>query len=164
MLASKLQECLDRRRYPVRMAGKYTPSEYGKRLKIAMGLAGLVEPSGELKPGAMAKMGTALGISGAAVGMVLSGQTKQFTPENSAKAARFLKVDHYWLATGEGEARPAGLSEDALAWARRYDKLDANGRAKFSAAIVLAQDGVPDKQVEEAMPITAELAKQSQDH
>jgi transcriptional regulator with XRE-family HTH domain len=142
------------------MAGKYTPSEYGKRLKIAMGLAGLLEADGEVKSGAMAKIGSELGISGSAVGMVLSGQTKQFTPENSAKAARFLKVDHFWLATGEGEPRPAGLSEDAMAWARRFDKLDANGRAKFSAAIVLAQDGVPDSQVEKAMPITAKRSKQ----
>lgn len=160
MLATTLQECLDGRRYPVRMAGKYTPSEYGRRLKIAMGLAGLLEADGELKPGAMAKIGSALGISGAAVGMVLSGQTKQFTPENSARAARFLRVDHFWLATGEGEARPSGVSDEAMAWARRYDKLDSNGRAKFSAAIVLAQDGVPDAQVEAAMPITAKRSKQ----
>ena len=159
MLGSRLQECLDGRRYPVQMAGKFTPTPYGQRLRQALLLAGYGVGDDELREGAAAKLAKALGISGAAVGMVLSGQTKQFTPENSARAARFLKVDHFWLATGEGEPRPAGLSEEAKEFARRYDRLDADGRAKFSAAIIIAQKGVSDAEVEQAMPITAKKAK-----
>ena len=48
-----------------------------------------------------------IGISAAAVGQQLSGQTKQMTAENAARAARFLGVDFYWLCTGEGRMRPS---------------------------------------------------------
>lgn len=53
-------------------------------------------------------VGDAIGISESAVGMVIRGVTKALTAENSARAARFLRVDYHWLATGEGEARPKG--------------------------------------------------------
>jgi transcriptional regulator with XRE-family HTH domain len=139
------------------------PTPYGQRLKKALLLAGYGEKSkpDELRRDAREKLAEALDISVQAVGMVLTGKTKAFAPDNSARAARFLKVDHYWLATGEGEARPPNtLSEEAMAFARRYDKLDAEGRAKFSAAIVLARPGVSDEEVERSMPITAKRAKQ----
>ncbi len=38
---------------------------------------------------------------------MLTGSSKALTAENTAKAARFLRVDWYWLATGEGEMEPA---------------------------------------------------------
>lgn len=38
-----------------------------------------------------------------AIGQVIRGDTGALTAENSARAARALGVDHYWLATGEGE-------------------------------------------------------------
>lgn len=50
-----------------------------------------------------AQLGAALQISVQAIGQVIAGKTKALTAENSAKAARFLNVDHYWLATGEGQ-------------------------------------------------------------
>lgn len=120
---------------------------YAERLARAMELARLTGRD------ARAKLATALGISVQAVGQALNGKSK-FSAETSARAARFLKVDHFWLATGEGEPRPTAVSDEALDFARRYDKLDAEGRAKFSAAIVLARQGVSDAQVEAAMPIT----------
>lgn len=122
---------------------------YGERLAKAMELARVDR----------AKVAAALEISVQAVGQVLNGQSKAFTADKSAKAARFLKVDHYWLATGEGEPRPEGLSEEAQEFGRRYDRLDTDGRAKFSAAIIIAQRGVPDAQVEAQMPITATRRK-----
>jgi len=45
----------------------------------------------------------AIGVTLQALGQVLSGKTKALTSENSARAARFLEVDHYWLATGQGQ-------------------------------------------------------------
>jgi transcriptional regulator with XRE-family HTH domain len=48
----------------------------------------------------------ALGVSSQAISQVLAGDTKALTAENTAKAARFLQVDWYWLATGEGSPEP----------------------------------------------------------
>lgn len=42
-----------------------------------------------------------LGISVQAVGQTVTGKTKNFTAANTARAARFLGVNWYWLATGE---------------------------------------------------------------
>lgn len=72
------------------------PMTYGQRLDQAIKLAKSTRKA----------VGVALEISEQAVGMVVRGDTGAFTAENSAKAARFLRVDHHWLATGEGEARP----------------------------------------------------------
>jgi transcriptional regulator with XRE-family HTH domain len=147
------------------MAGKYTPTAYGQRLKRALVLAGYGLGEDELREGAAAKLAKALKVSTAAVGMVLSGQTKQFTPENSARAARFLKVDHFWLATGEGEPRPPGLSEAAAAFGRRYDSLGLQQREGLEKVLdILARPGVTDAEVEKAMPITATRPRQTHDH
>lgn len=43
-----------------------------------------------------------LGISYQAMKKLESGLSKSFTAENCARAARFLQVDLFWLATGEG--------------------------------------------------------------
>lgn len=43
-----------------------------------------------------------MGISPSAVAQLLSGASKSMTAENCARAARFLGVNGYWLATGEG--------------------------------------------------------------
>lgn len=69
---------------------------YGKRLDQAIKLAKSTRKA----------LGSALEISEQAVGMVVRGDSGAFNVENSAKAARFLRIDHHWLATGEGEARP----------------------------------------------------------
>lgn len=50
-------------------------------------------------------LGNHLNISEQAVGMVIRNETQSFTAENCVKAARFLEVDPYWLATGMGEPR-----------------------------------------------------------
>lgn len=42
------------------------------------------------------------GVSVSAVGQVLAGKSKSLTAENSALAARFLGVNHLWLAVGIG--------------------------------------------------------------
>jgi transcriptional regulator with XRE-family HTH domain len=129
-------------------------AEYGDRLAEAIRLSKIPEKE------ARAKLAAKLGVSVQAVGQVLGGTTKALTAENSAKAARFLNVDHYWLATGEGDPRPQGLSEEARAWAARFDKLTAAEKEKFSALLVVARDGVPDAVVEAKMPITRKVAKE----
>lgn len=129
---------------------------YGQRLSTAMELARVTD---------RAKLADALEISVQAVGMVLAGKTRALTAENSAKAARFLKVDHYWLATGEGEARPSSkVSDEAMEFARRYDHLNEAERRRFSALLLAARDGVPDAKVESGMPITAKRPRQATRH
>lgn len=128
------------------------PMTYGERLADAMERARLTGPD------ARARLAKHLGISVQAIGQVLQGKSKAFSAEVSARAARFLKVDHFWLATGEGEPQPLGPSEEALAFAARYDKLNLREREKFSAALILAREGVPDQEVEERMPITKKRA------
>jgi transcriptional regulator with XRE-family HTH domain len=49
-----------------------------------------------------AQLAQGIGVSVQAVGQVLNGETKAFSAMNNAKAARFLTVDAYWLATGDG--------------------------------------------------------------
>lgn len=69
---------------------------YGKRLSQALEHA--------KKP--RAALARELEVSVQAVGQVLTGGrngTQTFTAGNNVKAARFLRVDPHWLATGEGE-------------------------------------------------------------
>lgn len=67
-----------------------------------------------------------MGVSQAAVGQALGGDTKALTAENCARAARFLGVDGYWLATGEGEmvAKLTGEEELALQHLRDVRRLN----------------------------------------
>lgn len=90
------------------------PMTYGGRLQQAMTLAKKVRRD----------LATALGVSVQAIGQVVTSPTSQLTAENSAKAARYLGVDHHWLATGEGEPRPwvkPVASPMALDLARQFD-------------------------------------------
>jgi hypothetical protein len=72
---------------------------YGERLQQALTHAHktvpelarqLVKPDGQR------------GISGSAVYQVLRGETRAHTAENCLRAARYLQVDAFWLATGQG--------------------------------------------------------------
>jgi len=60
-------------------------------------------------------LGAAVGVSVQAVSQTLSGSTRAFSAENCVKAARFLGVDSYWLATGDGDKRPALSPNTAMA-------------------------------------------------
>ena len=71
-------------------AEQESESSFADRLKAAMG---------ETSRDALAK---ALDISVQAIAQVLKGTTRALTAENTVKAARFLGVDAYWLATGKG--------------------------------------------------------------
>lgn len=71
------------------------PSEYGLRLAEAMQLAKTTD---------VAALAKACGVTAQAVYQVLRGPTIAFSPAPHMKAARYLKVDAYWLATGVGRA------------------------------------------------------------
>lgn len=71
---------------------------YGSRLEQALQLARRER----------IELANAIDVSVQAIGQVIAGKTKALTAENSAKAARYLQVDAYWLATGEGS--PQGAS------------------------------------------------------
>lgn len=102
---------------------------YGKRLKKAMTAAGKSRK----------QLATELHCSVQAIGMVITGGGKlerKLSTENSVKAARYLKVDGYWLATGDGELalKPSDsqktaalLTADALDIAIYFDKLKEQG-------------------------------------
>jgi transcriptional regulator with XRE-family HTH domain len=80
---------------------------YGKRLKQAIELAGTDR----------AALAADLGVSVQAVGQVITGGrngTQTFTASNNVKAARFLRVDPLWLATGEGDMVSANVWPFAL--------------------------------------------------
>lgn len=65
--------------------------DYWKRLLEAMTHAGV----------AKAQLQAHLGVSYQAMKKLEDGKTKSLTAENNAKAAKFLGVNAYWLATGE---------------------------------------------------------------
>jgi len=108
---------------------------YGRRLEQALHLAGSSRKD----------LCRAIGVTLQALGQVLSGKTKALTSENSAKAARFLRVDHYWLATGEGkmidQARHYALSEDAESLHAVWDA--ASEEAREVARFALSDTGSP---------------------
>lgn len=67
-------------------------STYGNRLHEALLLANRDRQD----------LADVLAVSVQAIGQVISGKTRALTAANSERAARFLRVDPYWLATGEG--------------------------------------------------------------
>ena len=79
------------------------PSTFGQRLELALKLA---EKSRN-------ELAEAADLTVQAIGQVIQGNTKALTAENSAKAARFLNVDSYWLATGKGKPRPVEATTEA---------------------------------------------------
>jgi transcriptional regulator with XRE-family HTH domain len=95
--------------------------DFGQRLAHAMELAGLP------KYGGASQLARGIGTTPQAPLQVLKGESKALTAENTARAAKFLKVDWFWLATGEGKPRPYP-DEAAHDVARRFAALDAAGQ------------------------------------
>lgn len=85
---------------------------YGDRLSEALDLAKKTRK----------ELAEHLEVSVQALGQAILGRTNAATAENCARTARFLRVDAFWLATGEGEARPRSLySPMATKIARDFD-------------------------------------------
>lgn len=69
---------------------------YGSRLDNAL----------KMRRKSRKELAKCLDISVQAIGQVINGPTVALTAENHEKAARFLRVNGYWLATGEGDSQP----------------------------------------------------------
>lgn len=85
------------------LRGMPEPTDYAMRLMAAMGVPVGKSRDDRKEQNRRAKeLAAVLGVDPNAVTKVLRGGTKQMSAENSSKAARHLKVDPDWLATGEG--------------------------------------------------------------
>lgn len=104
-----------------------TDSNFSGRLAVAMTMA----------QASRRALADAVGISVAAVSLVLSGQTSQMTAENTARAARYLGISMHWLATGEGSMLD-DVSPEAMEIARQLDRLDGGDRRRALAMCRLA--------------------------
>lgn len=86
-----------------------------------------------------------LDISVQAIGQIINGPGA-LTAFNSAHAAKYLRVDHHWLATGEGEAQPeASLSSIAETIGKAFDSrvpepLREATYAQILASIMFAEE------------------------
>lgn len=74
--------------------------------RITAALAGAGKSRADLARVLRSPKGT-MGISNSGVGQLLAGDSKSMTAENCARAARYLGVSIYWLATCEGPMRGA---------------------------------------------------------
>lgn len=92
---------------------------YKERIAAAMG-------GPEVSSQAVHALAKALGVSYTAIKKVVDpeGKSKTLTAENNAKAAKYLRVNADWLATGKGEMRGAVASNNgAAAPAPKEDEL-----------------------------------------
>ncbi|WP_196303116.1 helix-turn-helix domain-containing protein [Ralstonia solanacearum] len=99
-LSKRINHSLYQCKYALRM------NTYGERLQTALKLSHQTRTT----------LAQHLGISEQAIGQVILGSTKALTAENSARAARFLRVDDLWLATGEGEPTDSGATREQSLW------------------------------------------------
>jgi transcriptional regulator with XRE-family HTH domain len=111
-----------------RLPGKVAPmSTFGERLVEAMGTE--VDRK---------ELAAALGVSYQAIRKVEIGETVALTAENCARAARFLKVDMFWLATGEGEMRVSQptFSPWAIEVAEWFDSMKDRAKQERAYGII----------------------------
>lgn len=119
--------------------------EYADRLALAMKLAHTDR----------AALADGIGVSVQAIGQVLKGETKALTALNNAKAARFLAVGAYWLATGEGEPREAAalresLTDEAVIHAASWDRMTAAERRQLHFLMLASRKGVDPTKIKAA--------------
>jgi transcriptional regulator with XRE-family HTH domain len=78
----------------------------------------------------------AIGASTQAISQVINGASKSLNAENTLRAARFLKVSAWWLATGEGTPVDnwsicERLSDEAISYAVEYEAMTPQEREQF---------------------------------
>ena len=112
-----------------------------------------------LRQKSRAELAEALGVTVQGLSQVITGANKAMTAENTAKAAKFLQVNWYWLATGDGgpEDDDAGarltkdqealladfselLEEERAAWRQRLRE-EADRMRKLKAAVRREMEG-----------------------
>lgn len=109
--------------------------DYGQRLAHAMELAGLP------KYGGASQLARGIGTTPQAPLQALKGETKSLTAENTARAARFLKVDWFWLATGEGKPRPY-VDDAGMDVGKRFCALPEGQQRLLLAQLARLEKGV----------------------
>lgn len=77
-----------------------------------------------------------LGVTYQAMKKLETGTTKAFSAENNARAARFLDVDAFWLATGEGQPRPQQPWPFPMVLPSQWAQLDADFRRQVENNVV----------------------------
>lgn len=114
---------------------------YQERLNWAIAQAGYDYRGGQ------EKLAREIGIKSATLGQVRRGESNEMTASNSARTAKILGVDHFWLATGEGEPiipkmdERLALSAQAVYIGERLDAIvDPAQRARAYALIVQVLD------------------------
>ena len=131
---------------------------YGERLHLAM----------EIAEKDRAALAAALGVSVQSIGQTITGNTNAHTAENCAKAAKFLRVDMYWLATGQGQPRTAepplmaermALSVEAVKHAAAFDKLSDRQRRTWRTLLMTVRTAATDARVEQSLPPSPRAAK-----
>ena len=99
---------------------------YGNRLETAISLAAKTRK----------QLSDGIGVTPQAISQVIGGVAKAFSAENNARAARFLDVDAFWLATGEGQARPLHPWPFPMILPGQYAQLDADFRRQIENNVV----------------------------
>lgn len=97
-------------------------STYGQRLELALTTSGKDRQ----------QLADDLGISVQAVSQVLLGKTKALTAENSARAAKFMGVDSFWLATGNGSLASTETPDQTWPFSvgrEEYEQLSASQKS-----------------------------------
>jgi antitoxin HigA-1 len=134
------------------------PMTYGERLQKALDKAGRDRK----------ELAHAAGCTVQAIGIVITGGGKaerMLSAPNHVRAARFLRVDSYWLATGEGAMEVkldaqgkelASLSADAMEIAVYFDKLtDKTDRTiAYVQAMAAILKALAEREVKNAAPAT----------
>lgn len=85
-----------------------------------------------------------LGVSRAAVSLLLSGQNKGMRPEHLVRTADWLGVRIEWLATGEGAMQPRRLSVQQRALLALTDDLPAEAIETMLRLLVQVKGLQPD--------------------
>lgn len=112
------------RKHALPLCGKVSGMSYGSRLAEALLIADK----------SRRELASSIGVSVQAIGQIINSDESMLNAANSAQAARYLRVDHHWLATGEGEARPRPLlSPLAFDLARAFDRVPAEQRDRIYA-------------------------------
>ena len=114
-------------------------STFDERLAIALQNAG--KSAADLAPVLRSSTGE-MGVSKQAVHQALNGSTKSMTAENVARAARFLRCDFYWLATGEVAADAESAWPFQAVERARFEQLPERRKGEVEKAVLDAIESI----------------------
>lgn len=108
-------------------------------------------------------------VSVQSIGQVITGKSKAHTAVNCAVASRALNVDFFWLATGEGVARPVeipmrkerdALSVEGVKHAAAFDKLTESQKRTWRTLLMTVRTAVTDAHVEQTISAPPDDSRQ----